>query len=94
MEKEYSRKHILNMRNSKGEKVRIFGLNKRPYPNFCELCGKPQQKGLQYHHWDKNNPNLGIWVCCGCHRFCERVDKGMVETYQKLISRVHAVYKG
>lgn len=55
-----------------GDKKRITGLCKRPYPsqNICEFCEKGGHKFLQYHHWDDKDPSLGIWVCSKCHLYC------------------------
>lgn len=46
----------------------IKGLNKAPYPpnGDCLICGRASKLG--YHHWLDSNPNIGIWVCAGCHR--------------------------
>lgn len=69
-QKEYMRIHVL------GTTGKYYtGLNKRPYPQYirCELCGNISKK-LDYHHWDDNNPNLGIWVCYKCHSVCEAIE--------------------
>jgi len=54
------------------------GLNKRPYPNACELCKERipahLMKQLVYHHWDDSEPSMGIWVHQQCHHICEAVD--------------------
>jgi hypothetical protein len=56
-----------------GKLVRIGGLQKRPHPGYCELCSKTQKMFL-YHHWDDDNPSLGLWVCHRCHNVIEVVD--------------------
>ena len=48
------------------------GLNKRLWPGKCELCTVEGRLG--YHHWDDNNPSLGIWICIRCHQFVEFVE--------------------
>ena len=54
-------------RLSQGKKS-IYGLNKRPYPDYCEICSVHMEKGLHYHHWDQKNPSKGMWVCPNCHK--------------------------
>ena len=51
-----------------------LGLSKRPYTNgICELCqGKVDR--MHYHHWDDENPSLGLWLCPDCHRHAEGFD--------------------
>jgi len=66
-----------------GEKRKITGLNKRPYPRCCELCGREGYR-LYYHHWDSTNLNLGMWLCNPCHQFAEGVDKNYVPKYKQL----------
>ena len=51
------------------------GLSKREYPGKCELCDKEMPKGLAYHHWDDDNPSMGVWLCNACHRIAEFLDK-------------------
>lgn len=48
-----------------GKAMIITGLNKRPRPDVCEICGKEGLLG--YHHWNGLNPNIGIWLCPSCH---------------------------
>lgn len=68
-----------------GKKFFFYGLNKRPYPkdSICELCGK-LSKRLGYHHWDINNPSLGMWICHCCHRAAEGYEKGIIARYLNL----------
>jgi len=57
--------------NGKSIKVR-----KRPRPDgICELCGREANK-LDYHHWDDEHPEQGVWVCYKCHWLCECIDHG------------------
>lgn len=68
------------------------GLHKRPFPldGRCEIC----YTGLggqfyDYHHWDDNDLNLGIWVCYACDYLAEgldEIDKNFwkVDTYRRL----------
>jgi hypothetical protein len=64
----------------------LYGLDKRDYPqkDVCELCGvaHPNKNGkgcLFYHHWDDNNPSIGLWTCFHCHYVAEAVDEGNAE---------------
>jgi len=77
--REFRRLHRLH---STGGKT-VSGLNKRTYPSYCEICGRLKPMKLQYHHWNKNSPSMGIWVCYHCHLFVEGCDKGYIETYQR-----------
>lgn len=52
------------------------GLTKRPYTNYCEVCGKPHSLHLNYHHWDDTNPSKGIWVCFSCHMIITLYESG------------------
>lgn len=75
--------------------VVIEHLHKRPRPETCEMCGEGQGKRLYYHHWDDDDPSLGIWVGFKCHRLVELVDsKGiygvvsLVKQYESLKAKV------
>lgn len=53
-------------------------VRKRLHPGKCELCGANYDKiKLDYHHWDDETPELGIWVCYKCHRFVEGIEYGL-----------------
>lgn len=75
--KKWYRKHSINTTEG-----RIY-VEKRDRPNNCELCGRLVDR-LDYHHWDKANPRLGLWLCISCHIFAERVDRDMVDKYLAL----------
>ena len=76
--KKWHRQNIL-MINGKSVRVR-----KRKRPNdTCEICGRVVNR-LDYHHWDNNRPELGIWVCRSCHRGCGFSDKGLHNKYIEL----------
>ena len=52
----------------------IYGLKKRSYTNYCELCNRKigiEIKRLLYHHWNNDKPELGIWICLRCDKICE-----------------------
>jgi len=88
--KEERRNYYRRTHLSSGNNKCFSGLNKRPYPedNCCEVCDKFFPKNLKYHHWDDNNPSIGIWVCGQCHNFVELVDKNLVEKYLKLKNEI------
>jgi len=80
--REHRRVHALHTTN------KIFrNINKRPYPKDgnCEICGKYQLKGLAYHHWNDNYPELGMWLCFFCHQIVEGVEKKSLKTILKLL---------
>lgn len=68
-----------------GKRIRI---KKREYPinQKCELCNR-KKKRLGYHHWDNNQPELGMWICVRCHHVAEALEdlgKNLVKKYFKL----------
>jgi len=76
--KEYARKNTMRVN---GAYVRA---HKRPYPpdECCELCRKQRQ--LVYHHWDDELPELGMWICRGCHFKAEDAERGWPIKYLAL----------
>ncbi|GAI02239.1 unnamed protein product, partial [marine sediment metagenome] len=55
-----------------------YGLSKKAFPSDgnCEICNSPLDiHKIDYHHWDDNNPNLGIWVCASCDFRAEGLDE-------------------
>jgi hypothetical protein len=81
---DYKRNTILNVRGKRLENIR-----KRPYTNHCEVCGRPLGVGEgsrdlslisknrgNYHHWNDEHPEKGIWVCQWCHWGIEAIDHG------------------
>lgn len=69
-QRAYKRQHQLGTSNGI-----IFGLNKRPYVGYCEICGRENTR-FHYHHWDGDNPSKGVWLCLTCHRIAEITDIG------------------
>ena len=80
----WNRQHSLSTTNG-----RVWGLRKRERPNNCELCDR-QTQSLDYHHWDDNNFNNGLWFCNWCHGFADRYDKGLLGKYLTLRKQVDA----
>ncbi len=65
-----------------GVRVRV---NKRPRPTdmVCEICHRVSGK-LDWHHWEDEHPERGLWLCSPCHRIAEGADMGLVETYREV----------
>ncbi len=59
------------------------GEYKRDYLGFCEVCGREVQdtKYIGYHHWDDDMLAMGLWLCNGCHKLAEGIDRGLVSAY-------------
>ena len=75
----YNRKHYLHIRDG-DRTIAITGLNKRDYPERCEICNK-NRKRLVYHHWDDSNYNKGIWCCGRCHQIIECMDRMITDNF-------------
>lgn len=79
----------------------VYGLHKRPYPNDnkCEICNrvmvidKPHGRHLNYHHWDHDNLNKGMWICNRCHRVAEGIERGYHTIYIELKNRIEIEMK-
>lgn len=67
-QRDYARQHYLEV---KGKRIRV---NKRPHQDRCELCGEEKSR-IEYHHWDDETPENGLWLCFDCHRLAEVIDK-------------------
>jgi len=78
--REWNRRHHLTTKGGKS----IYGLNKRPYPKdgCCELCGR-KVTTMDYHHWDDNHLDMGMWLCKQCHRFAEVVEQNGEQILRK-----------
>lgn len=85
-DKEYARKSIITSNDGK-----VFrGVKKTVRPDNCELCGRNFDENLlaNYHHWEDDFPQLGIWLCAVCHHFAEVYDKDFSEKYISLKMRL------
>lgn len=71
-----------------GNRIVLQAPNKRTKPTMCELCGRIT-KSLVYHHWDDNNPSMGLWLCPHCHIFAELFEKGFASRYLELKRRTY-----
>lgn len=83
--KAWREKRSLRRLLVKGKYVTVI---KRPKPDLshCELCLKKVSR-LEWHHWDDNYPEQGLWLCNRCHKFCECLEYGLgvdhIEKYSK-----------
>jgi len=59
-------------------KVIVKNVHKPPKPLICTLC---RRRGyLTYHHWEDDKPDIGLWICNGCHAAIHRMIKiGLLE---------------
>jgi len=90
--REEHRKHRAenNLRvkvDEKGKWIRLR-VKKRPRPDYCELCKMApygKWKLLNWHHWNPEVPELGLWLCPPCHWFAGGVERGLsTERYLEL----------
>lgn len=77
-QREYARQYLLNV---KGKKIRV---NKRIYQEKCELCNEEKSR-IEYHHWNDEKPENGLWLCFNCHRLAEVIDKFGLEIAKKYL---------
>jgi len=61
-------------------------VEKRPKPQACEVCGK-QDTRLNWHHWNDEHLEWGLWLCNYCHIGADFIDKRL-DTYLQLRSQV------
>ncbi len=69
---EYSRNHMLGIRDKMG-KYKKIKCDKRSHTLICEICNK-EVKMTAYHHWDDLTPEYGLWLCNHCHITVERIE--------------------
>jgi hypothetical protein len=93
--KEYQRKNIIGTtRNGKFVRIKC---NKRPRPEYCEICNKkPREPNfkeirLNYHHWNDEHPEWGIWCCGACHLVVGGYENGRIEKYLDLKKKVEGI---
>lgn len=83
-QREYrARNYVGTVINGKHVSLKTPYKRPKPVPLECELCGWVP-KVLGYHHWDDDNPSVGLWLCFSCHMFVERLDYGEAEFYYRL----------
>ncbi len=82
---DYARKHVLYSKRGNCITVAV----KRLYPEdgCCEICRKQRQ--LVYHHWDDEKPELGMWICRGCHFKAEDIERGWFILYLALKEEIN-----
>ena len=61
----------------------LRNINKRPRPDYCEICHKYRNR-LEWHHWDDKEPELGLWLCIRCHAGVEFIEQGKDKVYLTL----------
>ena len=66
------------------------GLNKRQYTGICELCGCEKDR-LEYHHWDDQYPDMGLWLCFRCHRHAEALDHDVLDIAELYFSLKNSI---
>jgi len=72
--RNWERENTLSiMKDGKRMKIRV---KKRPFNDKCELCDKEIIFRPDWHHWDKQHPELGVWVCQACHDGVESYEHG------------------
>jgi len=82
--REYHRNNVLTI------KGKFTIVRKRPRPNdTCELCGQHRTR-LHYHHWDDGTPELGMWICRGCHWFAGDCEKDKDMRYAELKDKINS----
>jgi len=54
-------------------KVILRNVDKPPKPMLCTLCARKSY--LTYHHWQDDVPEVGLWICNGCHMAIHRMIK-------------------
>ena len=74
--RNYSREHRLCVGG------KIIKVVKRPRPDHCELCLKEASR-LEWHHWDSDHLEIGMWLCVKCHHFVEGLECDQFPVYIK-----------
>lgn len=50
----------------------VYAKRDKPEDSICELCHIRQC--YDYHHWDNNILDKGMWLCSYCHKFTRQFD--------------------
>jgi hypothetical protein len=77
--RKWFREHCLGTRDitGKNKKLTLF-IKKREYLGICELCNRKVGEDIKYldwHHWDDEYPEIGLWLCKRCHHAIEWLDE-------------------
>jgi hypothetical protein len=72
-------------------KVILRKVDKPPKPLLCLLCKRKSY--LVYHHWEDDQPEVGLWICNPCHMAIHRMIKvGLllpkVESQEKILASI------
>ena len=68
-------RHRTQIRTTINGKSVVLKFGKRSRPDKCELCDS--LPAFQWHHWNDEHPELGMWLCRRCHHFVEAIDSGL-----------------
>jgi len=60
-----------------------FKVKKRMYNGNCELCGYKTEM-VDWHHWNDEHLEWGLWLCKICHRHVEFYEHGKIDKYLQL----------
>jgi len=71
--KDTRRQTKITSTDSDGKNITIK-CQKRRYTNMCEICGR-ERKLVSYHHWIKETPEIGMWLCSSCHFVANILEK-------------------
>ena len=62
-------------RRSSNKRRNTTYFRQKPKDGKCEICReKPLHSVLQHHHWDHENPSVGMWMCSKCHFVVDLLD--------------------
>jgi hypothetical protein len=75
----------LGQRDSEGKNyiLKVKFKRRQPSSGKCESCRRKAGR-LQYHHWMKSKPEIGIWLCNRCHMTIEALERGYYNRYFSL----------
>jgi|SRR3972149_2460894 len=88
-QKDFARQHKLVVNG------KLYYINKRPHTDICELCNKKIDKRMQWHHWDDDKLEMGMWICTSCHSFAEKIEEcgeSIVTKYLGLKEKIRKEY--
>ena len=66
-------------------------VNKRSRSASCEICNKTDCR-LDYHHWNDDNPAIGLWLCRSCHWHAEAYERGLINKYLELKGQLNLTH--
>ncbi len=74
--RDIARNNHLVLKNGK----KLYHAPKRKWTGYCEICNRhvneiTYPRKINYHHWDDDKPEWGIWVCGVCHTVVEGIER-------------------